>query len=109
MQIKDILKSMKTENQEWNTNISEVFDTKNEGHTNSDIFDINSLFSEAIKSGASDIHIEPDEDILKIRFRIDWKLSNHKTLPITNSAPLLARIKVLGWLKIDEKRLPQDW
>jgi len=60
-----------------------------------ELFDINSLFEAAVKAGASDIHIEPDEDILKIRFRVDGKLSQYKIIPIVNSAPLLARIKVL--------------
>lgn len=109
MQIKNILKLIKQETPSWNLNTSAIFSENTTTSINTDFFDINSLFESAVKSWASDIHIEPDEDELKIRFRVDGKLSNYKTLPISNSAPILARIKVLGGLKIDEKRLPQDW
>ncbi|MDD2566182.1 MAG: ATPase, T2SS/T4P/T4SS family, partial [Candidatus Gracilibacteria bacterium] len=108
MQIKDILKFIKPENTGGNLDTSAIFSENNSVNINTDFFDINSLFESAVKMGASDIHIEPDEDELKIRFRVDGKLNNYKNLPISNSAPILARIKVLGGLKIDEKRLPQD-
>lgn len=71
-------------------------------------FDVGQVFADAIKMWASDIHVEPDEDELKIRFRIDGKLINYKTLKKDQIAPVIAKIKVLWSLKIDEKRLPQD-
>ncbi|MGF1685798.1 Flp pilus assembly complex ATPase component TadA [Photobacterium japonica] len=69
---------------------------------------INSLFEDAIQVGASDIHIEPDSDVLRIRQRIDGVL--HETL-INESgvaSALVLRLKLMSSLDISEKRLPQD-
>ena len=69
---------------------------------------INAIFSQAVRNKASDIHIEPYEDRLSIRFRVDGVLSEVLS-PKLVLAPLLAsRIKVLAKLDIAEKRLPQD-
>ncbi|KEY90177.1 general secretion pathway protein E [Candidatus Photodesmus katoptron] len=69
---------------------------------------INAIFSEAIKEGASDIHIETFEKSLSIRFRIDGVLRNVLT-PNRKLSPLLvSRVKVMAKLDIAEKRLPQD-
>ncbi|MGD8111952.1 GspE/PulE family protein [Vibrio sp. NTOU-M3] len=69
---------------------------------------INSLFEDAIQVGASDIHIEPDANILRLRQRIDGVL--HETLlNEVNIAPaLVLRLKLMANLDISEKRLPQD-
>lgn len=69
---------------------------------------INAILSEAIKDGASDIHIEPYEENLSIRFRVDGILKE-KLNPSSRIAPLLnARIKVMSNLDIAERRVPQD-
>ena len=69
---------------------------------------INAILSEAIKDGASDIHIEPYEENLAIRFRVDGILKE-KLNPNSRIAPLLnARIKVMSNLDIAERRVPQD-
>ena len=69
---------------------------------------INAILSEAIKDGASDIHIEPYEENLSIRFRVDGILKE-KLNPSSRIAPLLnARIKVMSNLDIVERRVPQD-
>ena len=69
---------------------------------------INALLSEAIKDGASDIHIEPFENRLTVRFRVDGVL-REVLQPPRSLAPLIAsRIKVMAKLDIAEKRLPQD-
>ena len=69
---------------------------------------INAILSEAIKDGASDIHIEPYEENLSVRFRIDGILKE-KLNPSSRIAPLLnARIKVMSNLDIAERRIPQD-
>ena len=69
---------------------------------------INAILSEAIKSSASDIHIEPYEDHLSVRFRIDGIL-REILKPSGRLAPMLnARIKVMSNLDIAEKRVPQD-
>ena len=69
---------------------------------------VDTLLRHAIVQGASDIHIEPMETEVLVRYRIDGILHDAMTLP-KNAAPgIVARIKVLSNLKLDEKRLPQD-
>ena len=69
---------------------------------------VDSLLDHAIYEGASDIHIEPTEQDLTIRFRIDGVLRKLMTLPKIVEPGVIARIKVLSNLKLDEHRLPQD-
>lgn len=69
---------------------------------------VDTLISHAILQGASDVHIEPTEDALIVRYRIDGILHDAMTLPKESAAGVVARIKVLSNLKLDEKRLPQD-
>ena len=70
--------------------------------------DVSDLFIEAIHRGASDIHIEPDENSLNIRLRVDGNFIHYATFEESTKAPIVAKIKILGGLKIDEHRLPQD-
>lgn len=70
---------------------------------------VNDMFLNAIKLRASDVHIEPNDYNLTIRFRIDWKFINYKDLDIKNKDSVIARIKIMSYLRIDEHRLPQDW
>lgn len=69
---------------------------------------VDTLLRHAIVQGASDIHIEPLEEMLLVRYRIDGILHDAMELPKNISAGVTARIKVLANLKLDEKRLPQD-
>ncbi len=69
---------------------------------------VDTLISHAILQRASDIHIEPEEGDLIVRYRIDGILHDAMTLPKDAAAAVSARIKVLANLKLDEKRLPQD-
>ena len=69
---------------------------------------LNAVFKQAIIKRASDIHVEPREDNLLIRFRIDGILHDAMTGPKSIIAPLISRIKILSHLDIAEKRLPQD-
>lgn len=69
---------------------------------------VDTLISHAILQGASDIHIEPEEESLIVRYRIDGILHDAMVLPKDTSSGIVARIKVLSNLKLDEKRLPQD-
>ncbi|MFA6096783.1 MAG: ATPase, T2SS/T4P/T4SS family [Candidatus Paceibacterota bacterium] len=69
---------------------------------------VDTLLKHAILQGASDIHIEPEENDLVVRYRIDGVLHDAMTLPKMAFAGIAARIKVLSNLKIDEHRLPQD-
>jgi len=69
---------------------------------------LNTILEYAINSRASDIHIEPRQKELKIRFRIDGILQEVMTLPKSSEPALISRIKILSNLKIDEHRIPQD-
>lgn len=69
---------------------------------------VDTLLRHAIIQGASDIHIEPMEQELLVRYRIDGILHDAMTLPKHAASTIAARIKVLSNLKLDEKRLPQD-
>ncbi|MFO0971183.1 MAG: GspE/PulE family protein [Candidatus Saccharimonadales bacterium] len=66
------------------------------------------LIEFAIKSGASDIHIEPREDFVQVRYRVDGVLREADRLPKKVQAALVSRVKILANLKIDERRIPQD-
>lgn len=66
------------------------------------------IIRHAIEGKASDIHIEPSEKGLRVRYRIDGALHTTLTLPIKVQAAIVSRIKILSNLKIDEQRLPQD-
>ncbi len=69
---------------------------------------IDTLLHHAIAQNTSDIHMEPQEDSLVIRYRIDGILHDAMVLPKTAANAMVARIKVLANLRLDEKRLPQD-
>ena len=69
---------------------------------------VNSLVQQAIEMEASDIHIEPLEKMIRIRFRLDGVLRPIHNLPKDIHQPLLARLKILSNLDIAERRLPQD-
>lgn len=69
---------------------------------------LNSLLERAIKTNASDIHIEPFEKETKVRMRVDGVIMEYVTIQRNIHSPLIARIKILANLDIAEKRLPQD-
>jgi type IV pilus assembly protein PilB len=68
----------------------------------------NLILIEALKAGASDIHVEPYEKEFRVRFRIDGVLHNIMALPMRTRDPLISRLKIMAKLDISEKRLPQD-
>ncbi len=68
----------------------------------------NLILIEALKAGASDIHVEPYEKEFRVRFRIDGILHNIMALPMRTKDPLISRLKIMAKLDISEKRLPQD-
>jgi type IV pilus assembly protein PilB len=69
---------------------------------------VDTLLKHAILQDASDIHIEPEENQVLVRYRIDGLLRDAMVLPKNTASGIIARIKVLSNLKLDEKRLPQD-
>jgi len=69
---------------------------------------VNHIIQQAVKEGASDIHIEPAEKKLKVRFRIDGELYEMMNPPASMSAAITSRLKIMANLDISERRLPQD-
>ena len=69
---------------------------------------VNSIFAQAAREGASDIHISPQQNSLQIRFRIDGKLHDVPSPPKSLSLPIIARLKILGTMDITVSRIPQD-
>ena len=69
---------------------------------------VDAIIKHAVLDSASDIHIEPDEKEVRVRYRIDGILHDAMTLPKKIMSGMIARIKVLANLKLDEHRLPQD-
>jgi len=69
---------------------------------------INTLFEQALKMRASDIHLEPGIEDIRVRFRIDGDLTEIMRIPRFNLSAIVTRIKILGKMNIAEKRIPQD-
>ena len=69
---------------------------------------VNLLLSQAVKDRASDIHIEPQQDRLRVRYRIDGILHDTLSLPLSVHGPMVSRVKVLASMNIAERRRPQD-
>ena len=69
---------------------------------------VNGIFVNAIKAGASDIHLEPYESSLRVRYRVDGVMYTVMTLPTKIKAALTSRVKIMSRLDIAERRLPQD-
>lgn len=87
----------------------EVFDLLDQSIHRSPIIQLlNLILTEAIQQGASDIHFEPSENEMRVRYRIDGVLQNRHAPPQEHRNQLLTRIKVMAKLDIAEHRLPQD-
>jgi type IV pilus assembly protein PilB len=69
---------------------------------------VNQIIIQAVSIGASDIHIDPQEDSLRIRYRVDGLMRTERTLPPHMQSVIVARIKVMSNMNIAERRLPQD-
>lgn len=69
---------------------------------------VNMILAQAVRAGASDIHIEPFKDSLRVRFRLDGVLYNKHTFKKRFHAGIVSRVKIMAKLNIAEKRLPQD-
>ena len=66
------------------------------------------LLAQAVRDRASDIHLEPKHDCLRVRYRIDGVLHEAQTLPLSFHPPLVSRLKVIAGMNIAERRRPQD-
>ncbi|HTJ73626.1 MAG TPA: GspE/PulE family protein [Verrucomicrobiae bacterium] len=104
-----------------NKELNQVIDVQREGNgenqtlTEADIAEdspiaqtVNLLLEYAIRSSASDVHIEPREEYVQVRYRIDGVLKEVNRLPRNVMNALISRVKILSNLKIDERRVPQD-
>jgi len=106
--LNDLLRDMEGED------IEVVEDDEEEIATQAQIEDapvvklINGILIDAVKRGASDIHVEPFEHDLRVRYRIDGSLQEVMRPPVKMRAALTSRIKILSQLNIAERRLPQD-
>ncbi len=69
---------------------------------------VSTILEYAIKSKASDVHLEPQEDRVRVRYRIDGILYERLSLPLVVKEAVISRIKILSDMKIDEHRIPQD-
>src|SRR5262245_7060368 len=111
---------MMNELEEADTDV-EVVEGGEEAFAKADIFDlkesadeapvvrlINMILTDAIRRGASDIHLEPYEKVFRVRFRIDGVLHEIMTPPKRLEAALTSRVKIMATLDIAERRLPQD-
>ncbi len=117
----NILAALESYRGDVNQELNEVIDVQREENTDiqnvseQDVAEdspiaqtVNLLLEYAIRSHASDIHIEPREDFVQIRYRIDGVLKEVNRLPRNVIGALVSRIKILSNLKIDERRVPQD-
>ena len=92
-----------------NINLEDLSDISNNEVANAPVVRlITSILQRAIKSNASDVHIEPMEDKLKVRFRIDGQLQEVMTSSMAVHSAIVTRIKIMGQMDIAEKRVPQD-
>jgi type IV pilus assembly protein PilB len=69
---------------------------------------VQAIIGEAVRGRASDIHIEPMKDRVKVRYRIDGECIERDNIPTRMKGPLISRIKIMAGIDISEKRLPQD-
>ncbi len=87
---------------------SEEVDLEKEAGESPVIRYVNYIIQTASKEGASDIHIEPGEKKLKVRFRIDGELYEMMNPPVSMASAITSRLKIMANLDISERRLPQD-
>lgn len=69
---------------------------------------VNQIIIQAVNIGASDIHIDPQEDSLRIRYRVDGIMRTERTLPPHMQSVIIARVKIMADMNVAERRLPQD-
>ncbi len=116
----NILGALEAYRGDVNQELNEVIDIQRENKSDSAVSEqdiaedspiaqtVNLLLEYAIRSHASDVHIEPREEFVQIRYRVDGILKEVNRLPRNVLGALISRIKILANLKIDERRVPQD-
>jgi type IV pilus assembly protein PilB len=107
----DIIKEHKDESVEVVSAPKEEFDISDaalEGETAPIVKIVDLIIVEALKKRASDIHIEPEEGDVRVRYRVDGNLQDALKIPKKNQNAVLARLKIMSGMDITESRLPQD-
>lgn len=104
----DAKKAVTVANEQFEDEIGDVIDMEEDGDDTPIINLLNRLIHRAYTTNASDIHIEPFENKITVRMRIDGAIVEYVTLQKNLHASLIARIKILGDMDIAERRLPQD-
>jgi type IV pilus assembly protein PilB len=109
-EVKKSLDQIEEEREEVKESVKETFaDTQTNSLDSAPIIKMVSvILKNAVEGGASDIHIEGSEQNVRVRFRVDGVLHTSLVLPKTVYSAVVARIKILSNLKIDEQRKPQD-
>lgn len=101
----DILAGVESDEQALEQDIEQLKDMASEAPV---IRLVNLIIQRAVEARASDIHIEPFENWLKVRYRIDGVLKDGEAPPVNMSPAVISRIKIMAKLNIAERRLPQD-
>lgn len=104
----DAKKAVTVANEQFEDEIGDVIDMEEDGDDTPIINLLNRLIHRAYTTNASDIHIEPFENKITVRMRIDGAIVEYVTLQKNLHASMIARIKILGDMDIAERRLPQD-
>ena len=105
----NLIKGLEEEDDDLDMSLSETIDLLEASDDDAPVIRfVNSLLFRAVKEKASDIHIEPFEKIVVVRFRVDGMLYDQATAPKRLHAAISSRIKVMAELNIAEKRIPQD-
>ncbi len=110
-EVKEALESLEDELEKERGELSLKVDTSEAGRTMEQapvIKMVAVILREAVEGRASDVHIEPMQDKLRVRFRLDGMLHSSLFLPLKVHAAVISRLKILAHLKIDETRIPQD-
>ncbi|MBU4343317.1 MAG: GspE/PulE family protein [Candidatus Omnitrophica bacterium] len=109
--LSDIVKEQETSDIEVVDAAKEEFDISEaalEGETAPIVKIVSLILLESLKRRASDIHVEPEEDSLRVRYRVDGSLHEVLTIPKKNQNAVLARLKIMSGMDITESRIPQD-
>lgn len=107
-EVRAALKEAQTETQEIKETISDLNKVEDVIRDAPVARIVATILEYAVKSRASDVHIEPGEEKTRVRYRIDGVLQERLFLPLKVTDSVVSRIKILSNLKIDEKRVPQD-
>jgi type IV pilus assembly protein PilB len=104
----DVVASASFESEEGSEGSADVVDLRESADEAPVIKLVNQIVAQAVERGASDIHMAPDGNQLRVRFRVDGVLAEAATVPRRMVAGVISRVKIMSDLDIAEKRLPQD-